>query len=511
MAFKARVNAPGMPQAGDTIRVYEVGTTTLVTGLLAPDTGGAPLSNPITIPSSGFWGFEPPAGMRVDVHWVEGGRNLIEDVDAHGLLRHQGFYDHTPLLTIASDQPLAHLGIYLGTSEPENLVSVLEWLNTRSGYWSWVDYSSQAGAVLLGVGATSGTSTLLGAGGAALGAGALAGVGATTGVGSFEGLATGATGQGVLVSVSAATGVTTISAWSLLAPTGHSVDAGDTEVTLHPGTSTGATGYKYYMTTDGTTPTKTNYSQTGTATNNQVLTGLTNDVLHKFVFTATYGSSESPESTMVSTTPEAVGEPQNTTILSSTATNTYGTIMRTNSHPGTWSALRDAATGTGTSLVGFFNVSVGIADDYDDYWSTITRGHFQFDLGSLAGKTVTAVNLLVYKPTGGHSLSPKWCVQESTLSGTLSTSHYTAFTGGSLGESPTITITAGWVTIPLNTDGVALFNAAIAGSGVAKLCFRNYDRDFLNVALSAGQQIYGEWTSPQNSNANRPKVDITYY
>lgn len=81
MAFKLRVGAPNMPQEGDTISVYYTGTTVTVSPIFTPDSIGATLSNPFTIPASGYYGFEPLTSDRVDVYWHEEGRTIIEDVN----------------------------------------------------------------------------------------------------------------------------------------------------------------------------------------------------------------------------------------------------------------------------------------------------------------------------------------------------------------------------------------------------------------------------------------------
>lgn len=76
MAFIARVGATSFPTEGDSVSVYETGTTTLVTDIV--DLDGVALTNPITIPADGFWGFTPATRERLDVYWLEGDRNLVE-------------------------------------------------------------------------------------------------------------------------------------------------------------------------------------------------------------------------------------------------------------------------------------------------------------------------------------------------------------------------------------------------------------------------------------------------
>jgi hypothetical protein len=117
----------------------------------------------------------------------------------------------------------------------------------------------------------------------------------------YKFVAVNATGESLL----SATSTVTI---ALAAPTGHSVTAGDAKLTINPGTSAGATGYKYYLTDNGTTPSKANYTATGTATADQELAA-TNNTEYKVVFTATEGANESAESTEISATPAAATGP----------------------------------------------------------------------------------------------------------------------------------------------------------------------------------------------------------
>lgn len=81
MAFKLRVGALNLPDPGDTIYVYETGTTTLVEPIFSPDSSSATLTNPFTVPSSGWYGFEPPNNNRVDVYWEEKDEYILIDAN----------------------------------------------------------------------------------------------------------------------------------------------------------------------------------------------------------------------------------------------------------------------------------------------------------------------------------------------------------------------------------------------------------------------------------------------
>jgi hypothetical protein len=78
VTFIARVGAANFPQAGESVYVYDTGTTNQTTGLTDID-GAAISSQPITLGSAGtFWGFDTPDDRQVDVYWVEGLRNIVE-------------------------------------------------------------------------------------------------------------------------------------------------------------------------------------------------------------------------------------------------------------------------------------------------------------------------------------------------------------------------------------------------------------------------------------------------
>ncbi len=89
---------------------------------------------------------------------------------------------------------------------------------------------------------------------------------------------------------------------AFVAPTGHSVDAGDTKITLHPGSTTYASSYKYYLRA-GADPTTSVYDATGTATNGQEITSLTNGTNYRVIYTGINGVYESAVSTVVNATP----------------------------------------------------------------------------------------------------------------------------------------------------------------------------------------------------------------
>lgn len=93
-------------------------------------------------------------------------------------------------------------------------------------------------------------------------------------------------------------------------PTGGYVTAGNAQVTLYPGTSTGKVlFYSTYYTSDGTVPTKTNGTQLAGVTAAQVLSSLTNGTTYRFCFTASSVNGESVCGATINATPAAPADP----------------------------------------------------------------------------------------------------------------------------------------------------------------------------------------------------------
>lgn len=83
MSFILRVGASNLPVATDTITVYEAGTSNVVSGLT--DLSGSPLSNPLTVPSSGQYGFEPPSSDKVDIYWNQQSSYIVQNVNVRDI------------------------------------------------------------------------------------------------------------------------------------------------------------------------------------------------------------------------------------------------------------------------------------------------------------------------------------------------------------------------------------------------------------------------------------------
>jgi hypothetical protein len=161
------------------------------------------------------------------------------------------------------------------------------------------------------------------------------------------------------------------------APTGHYVSAGDNQVTLYHGTSSGTTQYNCYWTSNGSTPSKSNGTKIAGIANAYVLTGLTDNVTYKFIFTATNADGESIESSVDIATPIAPPDP-----------------------PAVPSAPTLHSVGAGNGYVNLFPGTSSGAISYNAYYTTDgttpTTGSTKIT-GATGGQRFTATNGVTYK------------------------------------------------------------------------------------------------------------------
>lgn len=174
-----------------------------------------------------------------------------------------------------------------------------------------------------------------------------------------------------------------------------------------------------------------------------------------------------------------------------------------------FSTARDALTGD----------AYGDTDDYyEDAISVFNAGGYYnfyrsflyFDLSS-APAGVTSVELHLKALLIDWQEYQSVYVQEGTQAASLSTADYDAFTGNPLGDfnvdndvvNPTI------VNMPMNGTGLAYIQGVIGG--MAKLCLREYDHDFIDDDswLGTGGD-YGLYFSEAASEGDRPFLRLRY-
>jgi hypothetical protein len=185
------------------------------------------------------------------------------------------------------------------------------------------------------------------------------------------------------VGTSAASTVVSGTPTALAAPTGHSTVAGDTQITVHPGTAPSATGYKYYLKA-GADPTTSSYDSTGTATDGQTVTGLTNGTAYHVGYTATITGHESALSTIDTATPASSG---GLTAYDFTGFTMVGSL--TTCYLNTGASFTASITKTSSSVMTATNI-VGT----DGYVDDGTGGDFS-----------SAVNIYAYKDLGVNHVS----------------------------------------------------------------------------------------------------------
>jgi cellulose 1,4-beta-cellobiosidase len=153
------------------------------------------------------------------------------------------------------------------------------------------------------------------------------------------------------------------------------VSAGNAQVTLYRGSSVGATAYNCYWTSNGSTPSKANGIKIAGIANAYVLTGLTNGVAYKFIFTATNNDGESIESSVDTATP--IAPP--------------GVVP---------SAPTLHSVGAGNGYVNLFPGTSAGATSYNAYYTsdgtTPTTGSTKIT-GATGGQRLTATNGTTYK------------------------------------------------------------------------------------------------------------------
>lgn len=180
-----------------------------------------------------------------------------------------------------------------------------------------------------------------------------------------------------------------------------------------------------------------------------------------------------------------------------------------------WDALwADVRSGVGGSkYAGSTNNASASATRAEVYGSSspykayITRSFFYFDLSGLPGSAeVQSVELQLYKSTLGDS---SVCAQQGTQADALSVDDYNAFAGSEYGHI-SWTGSEEYKSISFNTEGKN-YIAGRMGIGAVKICCREYDHDYLDVAPGQGQNFRNGCYYADNSGTDKdPKLVITY-
>ncbi len=146
--------------------------------------------------------------------------------------------------------------------------------------------------------------------------------------------------------------------------------------------------------------------------------------------------------------------------------------------------------------------AAGVKMDPPDWY--IWRSFFDFDMSAIpVSATITACTLTL------QSYGAETCdieLQEGTQSDSLAWADYDAFTGSPF-------VTQAWVIgsniLTLSAAGLTYIQSKFGNT--AKLCMREYDHDYLNVAPSVGENFQaGLYWSGAAVAANRPKLTVTY-
>lgn len=132
----------------------------------------------------------------------------------------------------------------------------------------------------------------------------------------------------------------------------------------------------------------------------------------------------------------------------------------------------------------------------------VLRSFFYFDLSAIP-VTATVQSVILSLTNFGY-LKGNTIIQEGTQGDPLTTSDHQSFTGSILAS---FAGASGLNQITLNSSGIAYIQSKLGST--AKLCAREYDYDYLNVAPDAANYgVFGLWYANAPVEANRPILTI---
>ncbi len=162
-----------------------------------------------------------------------------------------------------------------------------------------------------------------------------------------------------------------------------------------------------------------------------------------------------------------------------------------------WDTCRNAATGdTAVSNETAIREAMSVGA------SAIWRSFFYFDVSGEAG-TVSSVTFNIYGYDRDHT---EISIQLGTQGTPLTTADYDSFAGNSYGQSSSYAINQ-YNVISLNAQGISDLQTQI-GSGIFKLCAREYINDYLDVGFAVAQNgcFYSDYVGTDRD----PYIEITY-
>ncbi|MBW8042584.1 MAG: hypothetical protein FVQ85_21675 [Planctomycetes bacterium] len=176
---------------------------------------------------------------------------------------------------------------------------------------------------------------------------------------------------------------------------------------------------------------------------------------------------------------------------------------------GSWSSARDGTSGTNKNDSDGFDEN-GVRVFYPaSKTTTIHRSFFYFMLNNIpAGASIVSCSLeITCNSTGDSDL----CIQQGTQSNTLVLGDYDAFTGPVF-DTLIATTDFGRETFTFNSFGRNYIESVFGSSTACKLCLRNYQYDFLNVAPIPGYSTFkaGIDYVDHVTVAWRPILNVTY-
>jgi hypothetical protein len=157
----------------------------------------------------------------------------------------------------------------------------------------------------------------------------------------------------------------------------------------------------------------------------------------------------------------------------------------------TWAGAHDAATGTGASHLDVADRAQVSCHNVKGIKYNLYRGFSFFDTSGIGAQSIDSG---AFKFTSYSSGSGNVCIQKGTQADPLTSSDFSAFTGSLYGSCAASAVDV-QMSISLNAQGLADINK----TGTTKLCVREYDHDYLNVAPALEENIGAFWYSADHA------------